>query len=159
MKWEKTDSIVFRGCYEHTIDEKGRVSIPATFRKALIGLQDDRLIVTKFILNSFRCLDVYPYAEWETLEQELTKKPRFDETFFKIESFYLANAQECQVDKQGRILLPPLLREYAGLDKDVMFAAALKKFRIWDKAVWTRFDSESEQQFSQNPNLFSGLNA
>jgi MraZ protein len=71
----------------------------------------------------------------------------------------LANAQECQVDKQGRILLPPHLREYAGLDKNVMFAAALKKFRIWDKTTWDRFNSESEQQFSQNPNMFNGLNA
>ena len=150
---------MFRGCFEHTIDEKGRVSIPATFRKALCVLQDDRLIVTKFILNSFRCLDVYPYGEWESLEQELIKKPRFDETFFKIESFYLANAQECQVDKQGRILLPPLLREYASLDKEVVFAAALKKFRIWDKTAWGRFNLESEQQFSQNPNIFNGLNA
>ena len=149
---------MFRGCFEHTIDEKGRVSIPATFSKAL-GLQDEGLIVTKFIINSFRCLDVYPLAEWETLEQELTKKPRFDETFYKVESFYLANAQECQVDKQGRILLPPHLREYAGLDKNVMFAAALKKFRIWDKTTWDRFNSESEQQFSQNPNMFNGLNA
>ena len=149
---------MFRGCFEHTLDDKGRVSIPATFRKAL-GVQDDGLIVTKFIINSFHCLDVYPLAEWEALEQELTKKPRFDEIFHKIESFYLANAQECQVDKQGRILLPPHLRAYAGLDKDVMFAAALKKFRIWDKATWDRFNAESEQQFSQNPNMFNGLNA
>jgi len=135
------------------------VSIPSSFRKALFGLQDDRLIVTKFILNSFRCLDVYPYVEWEKLEQELLNKPRFDETFVKIESFYLANAHECQVDKQGRILLPPLLREYAEIDKEVMFAAALKKFRIWNKATWVRFDADSEQQFSQNPNMFNGLNA
>jgi MraZ protein len=149
---------VFRGCFEHTIDEKGRVSIPATFRKTLFGLQDERLIVTKFISNTFRCLDVYPYAEWESLELELIKKPRFDETFFKLESFYLANAQECPVDKQGRILLPPMLREFAGIDKEVVFAAALKKFRIWDKAAWARFSAESEQQFSQNPQLFSSLN-
>ena len=150
---------MFRGCFEHTIDDKGRVSIPVTFRKAL-GVQDEGLIVTKFIINSFRCLDVYPHAEWESFEQELiTNKPRFDETFSKIESFYLANAQECQVDKQGRILLPPHLREYAGLDKNVMFASSLKKFRIWDKATWDRFNSESEQQFSQNPDMFKGLNA
>jgi len=150
---------MFRGCFEHTLDDKGRVSIPATFRKSL-GLQnDDLIIVTKFIINSFHCLDVYPLAEWEALEQELTKKQRFDEIFNKVESFYLANAQECPVDKQGRILLPPHLREYAGLDKDVMFAAALKKFRIWDKATWDRFNAESEQQFSQNPTMFNGLNA
>lgn len=150
---------MFRGCFEHTIDEKGRVSIPATFRKVLLGQQDERLIVTKFILNSFRCLDVYPQAEWEHLEQELIKKPRFDENFFKLETFYLANAQECIVDKQGRILLPPLLREYAGLQKDVMFAAALKKFRVWDKGTWQQFNTESEKDLSQHPNLFSGLNA
>ncbi len=150
---------MFRGCFEHTIDDKGRVSIPVTFRKAL-GVQDEGLIVTRFIINSFRCLDVYPHAEWESFEQELiTNKPRFDETFSKIESFYLANAQECQIDKQGRILLPPHLREYAGLDKNVMFASSLKKFRIWDKATWDRFNSESEQQFSQNPDMFRGLNA
>ncbi|MGE0822497.1 MAG: division/cell wall cluster transcriptional repressor MraZ [Candidatus Binatia bacterium] len=150
---------MFRGCYEHNIDEKGRVSIPSSFRKVLIAKQDERLIVTKFILNSFRCLDVYPYAEWEHLEQELVKKPRFDETSFKIETFYLANAQECPVDKQGRILLPPLLREYAGLQKEVMFAAALTKFRIWDKALWYSFNAESEKEFAANPNLFNGLNA
>ena len=150
---------MFRGCFEHTIDDKGRVSIPVSFRKVLLGLQYERIVVTKFLLNSFRCLDVYPHAEWEILEQELLHKPRFDETFYKIESFYLANAQECQVDKQGRILLPPHLREHAKLDKNVMFAAALKKFRIWDKATWDRFNSESEQQFAQNPNMFNGLNA
>ncbi len=150
--------MMFRGCFEHTLDDKGRVSIPATFRKAL-GLQSDGLIiVTKFIINSFHCLDVYPLAEWEALEQELTKKQRFDEIFNKVESFYLANAQECQVDKQGRVLLPPHLRAYAELDKDVMFAAALKKFPIWDKASWERLNAESEQQFSQNPTMLNGLN-
>ena len=74
---------MFRGSFEHTIDEKGRVSIPAKFREIVLGMQDDRLVVTKFILNSHRCLDVYPQAEWERFEQELTKKPRFDEDFLK----------------------------------------------------------------------------
>jgi MraZ protein len=150
---------VFRGCFEHSIDDKGRVSIPVSFRKVLLGLQDERIVVTKFLLNSFRCLDVYPQAEWETLEQELLHKPRFDETFFKLEAFYLANAQECSIDKQGRILLPPMLRDYAALQKDVVFASALKKFRIWDKATWERFIQESEKDLVQNPNLFTGLNA
>ena len=116
-------------------------------------------MVTKFLLNSFRCLDVYPYAEWEILERELLSKPRFDENFFKLEAFYLANAQECSVDKQGRILLPPMLREYAALQKDAVFASALKKFRIWDKATWQRFNEESEKDLVQNPTLFTGLNA
>ena len=149
---------MFRGCFEHSIDDKGRVSIPVSFRKVLLGLQDERIVVTKFLLHSFRCLDVYPQAEWEVLEQELLNKPRFDETFTKLEAFYLSNAQECAVDKQGRILLPPMLREYASLQKDVVFASALKKFRIWDKATWERFNQESERDLVQNPQLFAGLN-
>ena len=149
---------MFRGCFEHSIDDKGRVSIPVSFRKVLLGLQDERIVVTKFLLHSFRCLDIYPQAEWEVLEQELLNKPRFDETFAKLEAFYLSNAQECAVDKQGRILLPPMLREYASLQKEVVFASALKKFRIWDKAIWNRFNQESEQDLVQNPQLFAGLN-
>jgi MraZ protein len=153
---------VFRGSFEHSIDDKGRVNIPVSFRKVLLGLQDDRLMVTKFLLkfqNVFRCLDVYPQAEWEKFEQELLNKPRFDENLVKIENFYLTNAQECSVDKQGRILLPPMLRDYAALQKDVVFASALKKFRIWDKATWQRFNEESEKDLLENPNLFSNLNA
>ncbi|MSQ47785.1 MAG: division/cell wall cluster transcriptional repressor MraZ [Deltaproteobacteria bacterium] len=149
---------MFRGCFEHSIDDKGRVSIPVSFRKVLLGLQDERIVVTKFLLHSFRCLDIYPQAEWEVLEQELLNKPRFDETFAKLEAFYLSNAQECAVDKQGRILLPPMLREYASLQKDVVFASALKKFRVWDKAIWERFNQESEKDLVQNPQLFAGLN-
>lgn len=153
---------MFRGSFEHSIDDKGRVNIPVSFRKVLLGLQDERLVVTKFLLkfqNVFRCLDVYPQAEWEKLEQELLNKPRFDENLVKIENFYLNNAQECSVDKQGRILLPPMLRDYAALQKDVVFASALKKFRIWDKVTWQRFNEESEKDLLENPNLFSNLNA
>ena len=150
---------MFRGSFEHTIDEKGRVSIPSKFREILVGRNDARLIVTKFILDSFRCLDVYPYAEWEHFEEELSKKPRFDPNFLKLETFYLSNAQECSVDKQGRILIPPILRDYAGLGKDVMFAAALEKFRIWNTATWQKFNEESEKDLAQDPRLFSNLNA
>jgi len=151
--------VAFRGSFEHTVDEKGRVSIPAKFREVLTRLQDDQLVVTKFILNSCRCLDVYPQAEWERFEEELKKKPRFDADFIKMENFYLSNAYECSVDKQGRILLPPMLREYAGLKKDVMFAGALEKFRIWDKDTWQKFNEESERDLAQNPRLFQSLNA
>ena len=73
----KTDVTVFRGSFEHTIDEKGRVSIPAKFREIVLGMQDDRLVVTKFILNSHRCLDVYPQAEWERFFARANKETPF----------------------------------------------------------------------------------
>jgi MraZ protein len=149
---------VFRGSFEHTLDEKGRVSIPSKFREILIGMQDDRLIVTKFLLDTFRCLDAYPYAEWERFEQELNTKPRFDPNFLKLETFYSSSAHECTVDKHGRILLPLLLREYAGITKDVVFTASREKFRIWDKEAWHDFTTESEKELAQNPELFRSLN-
>lgn len=149
---------MFRGSFEHTLDEKGRVSIPSKFREILMGMQDDRLIVTKFLLDTFRCLDTYPYTEWERFEQELNTKPRFDPNFLKLETFYLSSAHECTVDKHGRILLPLLLREYAGITKDVVFTASREKFRIWDKDAWHDFTTKSEKELAQNPELFRSLN-
>ena len=148
---------MFRGSFEHTVDEKGRVSIPAKFRDIVLGLQDDRLIATKFILHAHRCLDVYPQAAWEKFEEELRNKPRFDENFVKLENFYFSNAQDCAIDKQGRILLPPVLREYAGLKKEVVFTGAREKFRIWDKDTWQKFNEEAEDDLTQNPQLFNIL--
>src|SRR5262245_48657983 len=120
-------------------------------------MQDERLIATKFILKSYRCLDVYPQAEWEKFEEELKKKPSFDVNFLKLETFYFSNAQDCTIDRQGRILLPPVLREYAGLKKEVIFTGAREKFRVWDKDTWRMFNEEAERDLTQNPDLFNIL--
>jgi transcriptional regulator MraZ len=150
---------MFRGSFEHTVDEKGRVSIPSKFREILIKLEDDRLVATKFILNSHRCLDVYPQIEWEKFEEELKEKPRFDETFLKLENFYFSNAQDCFLDKQGRILLPPVLREYAGLKKNVVFTGSREKFRIWDKDSWHHLNEDAERFLTENPQSFNILSS
>ena len=150
---------MFRGSFEHTVDEKGRVSIPAKFREILLKLEDERLVATKFILDSRRCLDVYPQTAWDKFEDELKEKPRFEENFLKLENFYFSNAQDCVLDKQGRILLPPVLREYAGLKKEVVFSGAREKFRIWDKTVWLQINEEAEQFLVDNPNSFNILSA
>jgi MraZ protein len=150
---------VFRGSIEHTVDDKGRVSIPKKFRDFLQSIKDERLVLTKFILHSVRCLDVYPQAAWERFENELVNKPRFDETFSRLETFYLSNAHECEVDKQGRILIPPDLREYARLTKEVIFAGAREKFRILNKETWRKFNEEAERDLEQSPHMFNSLNA
>lgn len=150
---------MFRGSFEHTVDDKGRVNIPSKFRAILLeDVKDERLVLTKFIIKSLRCLDVYPQAAWERFEHELANKPRFGEDFAMMESFYLSNAHECTVDKQGRVLLPPELRDYAGLEKEVVFAGARERFRIWHKETWKQFNEESEKQLTQNPDLFRTLN-
>jgi MraZ protein len=116
-------------------------------------------VATKFILNSHRCLDVYPQIEWEKFEEELKEKPRFDETFLKLENFYFSNAQDCFLDKQGRILLPSVLREYAGLKKNVVFTGSREKFRIWDKDSWHRLNEDAERFLTENPQSFNILSS
>jgi len=137
--------------FEHTIDTKGRVAIPARFRESLLANNDDRLIITKFIVSSVRCLDVYPYTVWQQLEERLRSQPQFTQRMMKFQNYYFAAAHECTLDKQGRVLLPPTLREYAGLKKDVMFTSALTKFRLWDREQWNRVFGEAEQYIIDNP--------
>ncbi len=148
---------MFRGRYEHTIDSKGRLSIPSRFREVLLGKGDERLVITNFIIDSMRSLDVYPLDEWLHFEEEVKKKPKFDRRMVMFQNFYLASACECDVDKQGRILIPPLLRQYAGLKRDVMLVAALEKFRVWDKETFKTVFSEAEDKLKQDPDFLSDL--
>ncbi len=142
---------MFRGTFEHTVDDKGRVSVPARFREVLQATNDDRVVITNFFMGSVHCLDVYPHAAWLRLEEQLRAKPQFDQRVMRFQTYYFAAAHECTLDKQGRILLPPTLREYAGLKKDVVFTAALEKFRLWDREQWKQVFGEAEQAIMLRP--------
>lgn len=148
---------MFRGTFEHAIDEKGRVSVPAKYRDALLATNDDRVVITNFVIDSLRCLDVYPYAAWVELEERLRKRPQFDAKMMRFQNYYVSGAHDCQFDKQGRILLPPSLREYASLNRDVTFTAAGEKFRIWDRSVWAKVFADAEQTLMDDPNVLSDL--
>ncbi|HEY3306439.1 MAG TPA: division/cell wall cluster transcriptional repressor MraZ [Candidatus Binatia bacterium] len=148
---------MFRGSFEHTVDTKGRLSIPAKFREVLLGKGDDRIIITNFTVASTHCLDVYPFDEWLRFEEEIKKKPRFDTRMVDFQNYYLSSATECAVDKQGRILIPPLLRNYANLKRDVVLVSALDKFRVWDKEAWKKVFTEAEDKVVQDPNYFGDL--
>ncbi len=148
---------MFRGRFEHTIDSKGRISIPAKFREVLLGKSDDRIVITNFVVDETRCLDVYPIDEWVQLEEEIRKKPKFDRRMVMLQNYYLAGACECAVDKQGRILIPPLLRSYAGLNRDVVLVSALEKFRVWDGEVWKKVFADSEVKLMRDPDFLGDL--
>jgi MraZ protein len=135
---------MFRGHFEHAVDDKGRVAVPAQFREALSGLQEERLVATKFKIGTHRCLDVYPFSAWRRLESSLFAKDRFDPRYVPFRNVYVSGAHELALDAQGRVLLPPLLREYAGIARDVMITGDVDKFRIWDQQVWQRAFSEHE---------------
>ena len=119
---------MFMGEYNHTIDAKGRIIIPSKFREAL----GDTFVVT---LGLDGCLFVYPNDEWLSFVAELKNLPGNKEAR-QLQRYFMAGAADCEVDKQGRILIPSKLREQAGLDKDVVFVGVLSKIEIWSKERW-----------------------
>ncbi len=141
---------IFRGTFEHTIDDKGRVSVPLRFREVLQASNDDRVVITNFTMGTARCLHVYPQAVWARLEESMSARPQFDLKVMRFLAFYISRAHDCIIDKQGRILLPQLLRDYAGIKKDIVFASALAKFHIWDRDQWNQFLGEAEQGFVES---------
>jgi len=124
---------MFRGLFEHALDPKGRVSIPAHFRDVLANLEEKCLIVTA---TPDRYLVAYPTATWSQLEQKVRGLSQFDRDVVAFKRLYVASAMECPLDKQGRILLPPLLRERGGIVRDIVFAGMGETVEIWDKALW-----------------------
>jgi MraZ protein len=126
---------VFRGRSNHLIDSKGRVSVPARFRDLIKTNGDPRLIVT----NSDQCLAVYPFKEWQEIEEKVGQLSLVDRDIRSYKRFFISGACECSLDSQSRILIPPTLREHAGLEKEVILAGQLKYFEIWDKI---RFEEE-----------------
>ncbi|HXG51480.1 MAG TPA: division/cell wall cluster transcriptional repressor MraZ [candidate division Zixibacteria bacterium] len=148
---------MFRGTFEHTLDAKGRLSIPVKFRDVLTGKGDDRIIITNFVVGGNRCLDIYPLDEWLRLEEEIRKRPKFDPKMVMFQNYYLGGACECVVDKQGRILIPPLLRQYANLRRNVVLVSALEKFRVWDQETWKKVFADAEEKLLQDPDFLGDL--
>lgn len=122
---------MFRGRYEHNVDPKGRLALPSAWKKAL---GDHGLVITTHV--SEPCLVAYPEAEWAAFEERLAKLPQFDPSVMKLRRLYVGGAMDCGVDKQGRVLVPPVLREYASLERDVYWVGAIRTIEIWSKQKW-----------------------
>jgi MraZ protein len=135
---------MFMGEYNHTIDAKGRLIIPSKFREQL----GDEFVVTKGLDG---CLFVYDNEEWQTFEQTLKGLPLTSKDARQFVRFFLAGAASVEVDKQGRILLPANLREFAGLDKDTVLAGVGSRIEVWSKerylgeAVYEDMDGIAER--------------
>lgn len=126
---------MFRGVFEHQIDGKGRTSFPVKLRDTLVGSYDDRLIVTTALDP---CLHCYPVREWEQLEAALARRNPMEPGVKALLRLYVASAQELQLDKLGRVLIPPQLRAHAGLEKDVVWAGMVKVIELWSKDGWAK---------------------
>ena len=126
---------MFYGEYQHTIDPKSRVIVPVKFRDGL----GEKFILTKGLDN---CLFAYSSSEWNNLEIKLKALPFTDKDVRAFIRFFFAGATECEVDKQGRILIPQNLREYAGLEKDIYAIGVSTRVEIWDKTKWINYSSD-----------------
>lgn len=145
----------FRGNFTHTVDEKGRISLPAEFRRVLNGVGDEAVVLTNYISDGARCLEGFGLSAWHEFERKLRQKSRFSPKLQKLENFYLSRAAECPLDGSGRILLPQHLKNYAGVHKDVTFTSSIHGFRLWDSRVWNQIFAAAEQALLEDPELFA----
>lgn len=122
---------MFIGEYNHTIDTKGRLIVPSKFREAL----GDEFVVTKGLDG---CLFVYPMEEWAVFTDKLKDLPLTKKDARQFSRFFLAGAALCEVDKQGRILIPAVLRDFAGLEKDAVLVGVSSRIEIWSRSNWER---------------------
>ena len=134
---------MFRGRHEHTIDAKGRTSVPARYRDVLDAVGERRVVVTSALDP---CLVAYAPAEWNAFEERLAKLPQFDRAVQKLRRIYVSGAVECEIDDVGRILVPPTLREHARLKKDVLWAGAGRYAELWDKDEWQKHFETTEDE-------------
>lgn len=133
---------MFMGEFQHTIDEKGRIIIPARFRDAL----GSSFIVTRGL---DQCLFVYPKEEWAVLELKLKALPLMKADARAFTRFFFSGATECELDKQGRANIPGTLVEHAKLAKDCVVIGVSNRVEIWSKAVWENYSAQSEESFNE----------
>ena len=135
---------MFRGRYEHTIDAKGRTSVPARYRDVLDAAGERRIVLTSALDP---CLVAYTRAEWTAFEERLAKLPQFDRAVQKLKRIYVSGAVECEIDDVGRILVPPTLRDHARLKKEALWAGAGRYAELWDKDEWTKhFETTDDER-------------
>lgn len=139
---------MFRGLHEHSIDPKGRTQCPARFRDVLkkeaVEGDPEQLVITTGL---DACLVAYTPTAWAAFEARLAALSQFDPAVVRLKRIYVASATECEIDRHGRLLLPPPLRHHAGLQKALVWAGMVTTCEIWDSAAWhTRLQASREDR-------------
>lgn len=125
---------MFRGQYEHNVDAKGRLALPAAFKKVLAAQEETQLVVTRHL--SSPCLVAYPLEEWRRFEAKFADLPQMDPHVMLMRRLYVGSAMDCSLDRLGRLVLPPNLREHASIDREAFWVGAMKTMEIWSPSNW-----------------------
>lgn len=135
---------MFRGRFEHTIDDKGRLAVPSRYRDLIALNNDDNILI---VTNFDRCLAAYSLPTWEKLEKAIAAMPQFDRKVMAFLRYFISGASECSIDKSGRILVPQSLRQSAKLEGPCVIAGNLQRFEIWSETQWKDEFESLEDQF------------
>jgi MraZ protein len=139
---------VFRGQFVHSVDDKGRVSLPARFRDVLVADGDARFVLTPDLADP--CLHLYPFRRWEEYERQVSELAIHDRRIVRFRRAYVSVAQEGELDRVGRLRLPAEFRERLAVERDVVFAGMGKILEIWAKERW---DAELEASKQEAPRI------
>ena len=152
MEQQPRPRAMFRGRFNHTIDPKGRLSVPARFRDVL-AQYDGALVV----VPNDHCLEVHPLEEWQRIEVKLREQSMFNPEVREISRLYVSRARDVELDAAGRVLLPPDSRQQAGLEKEVtLVGGGLPQFEVWDR---NRFEEYERTRQDRLPSLFDKLSS
>jgi MraZ protein len=143
---------MFRGRSKHNLDEKGRLAIPARFKEVMNKTNDQCLVLT----NHFNCIWAFLGDDWKLIEEKAARLSLFDRAVNTYRRYFISGAQECPL-KQGRVTIPPDLREIAELKKEVVLVGELKLFEIWDREKWEKEFERAKATFPEISQSLSEL--
>ncbi len=144
---------MFRGRYDHTVTNTGRVSIPSKFREVC----RDKYGEETFVITNFdKCLVAYPLKEWNEIENKISELPQFRQDVSAFMRYLMGGAVDCPIDSQGRVLISQSLRNHANIQKEVVMIGMLKKIEIWSKETWDKEESiSSYEQFKKSREILA----
>jgi MraZ protein len=137
---------MFRGSSFHTIDPKGRIIIPTRFRDVIKAAGDNSIMITRLD----RCLFAHTHDQWSKLEQKILHLPQKSEAMRRFQRVFIGAAQDCKCDAQGRVLIPPFLKQYSELEKEIVLVGVLERFEIWSRENWDRENGLMEKDMSDD---------
>ena len=147
---------MFRGATKITLDEKGRMVMPTRYREQIAERAQGKLVVT---VDKDRCLLIYPLPEWELIESKLMSLPSLHDRARRLQRLMVGHANDLELDGHGRILLPPELREFAGLERHGMLIGQGNRFELWNETRWSERLEEMLQSEEAATDLSSQLDS